>query len=82
MGDFCGSCQYSPRQRHGEQACPFNLLYWNFLLTHEARLRANPRMGPAVLGLRHLAADERTLIRHQATMWLEQMPGDAHHHEA
>ena len=82
MGDFCGSCQYSPRQRHGEQACPFNLLYWNFLLTHEARLRANPRMGPAVLGLRHLAADERTLIRYQATMWLEQMPGDAHHHEA
>lgn len=82
MGDFCGSCQYSPRQRHGEQACPFNLLYWNFLLTHEERLRANPRMGPAVLGLRHLAADERTLIRHQATMWLEQMPGDAHHQEA
>ena len=72
MGDFCAGCQYTPHQRSGPQACPFNLLYWNFLMTHETRLRANPRMGPAVLGLRHLADAERTAIRHHAAIWLEQ----------
>lgn len=72
MGNFCAGCRYNPRQRVGADACPFNLLYWNFLLTHESVLRANPRMGPAVLGLRHLADAERTTIRQQATMWLDQ----------
>ncbi len=72
MGDFCAGCRYNPRQRVGADACPFNLLYWNFLLTHETVLRANPRMGPAVLGLRHLADAERTTIRLEATIWLAQ----------
>jgi deoxyribodipyrimidine photolyase-related protein len=72
MGDFCAGCRYNPRQRVGADACPFNLLYWNFLLTHETVLRANPRMGPAVLGLRHLADAERATIRHEATIWLAQ----------
>lgn len=73
MSDYCGSCRYNPAVRHGADACPFNFLYWNFLLTHEQTLRANPRMGPAVLGLRHLANDERDSIRQQATIWLTQM---------
>ena len=72
MGDFCAGCHYTPHQRSGATACPFNLLYWNFLMTHETRLRANPRMGPAVLGLRHLSDAERVKIRHEAAIWLEQ----------
>lgn len=73
MGDYCGSCHYNPALRHGTAACPFNLLYWNFLLTHEQTLRANPRMGPAVLGLKHLSTDDRHHIREQATIWLAQL---------
>lgn len=72
MGDFCAACRYVPTQRHGAQACPFTLLYWNFLLMHEDRLRANPRMGPAVLGLRHLSDADRMAIRDEATIWLTQ----------
>lgn len=82
MSDFCAGCQYSPTQRSGAQACPFTLLYWNFLLTHETRLRANPRMGPAVLGVRHLADAERVAIRRQATIWLDQwVPSTAEEHD-
>ncbi len=54
MSDYCGACRYNHKARSGADACPFNTLYWHFLLTHEAKLRANPRFGQAVLGLRYL----------------------------
>lgn len=62
MSDFCPGCRYDPAKRTGDDACPFNALYWDFLARNEERLRANPRLGPAVLGLRHLDEDERRRV--------------------
>jgi deoxyribodipyrimidine photolyase-related protein len=45
MSDHCGDCVYDPDATTGERACPFNALYWDFLATHEDRLRSNHRMG-------------------------------------
>ncbi|MCB8980321.1 MAG: cryptochrome/photolyase family protein [Ardenticatenaceae bacterium] len=73
MGDYCGGCRFNHRQRHGADACPFNFLYWNFLLQHEETLRANPRLGPNVLGLRYLDDEERTAVRHQAQQFLDSL---------
>jgi deoxyribodipyrimidine photolyase-related protein len=70
MSDFCRGCAYDPKKRTGPGACPFNFLYWNFLIEHEAPLRANPRLGPAVLGLKHVGEDERELIRTEAKAFL------------
>jgi deoxyribodipyrimidine photolyase-related protein len=70
MSDYCGGCAYNHKARVGDDACPFNTLYWNFLLQHEARLRANPRLGPAVLGLARLGADERAAIQARAAQLL------------
>ncbi|MFZ1396060.1 MAG: cryptochrome/photolyase family protein [Candidatus Promineifilaceae bacterium] len=74
MGDYCGGCRFNHKQRHGEDACPFNFLYWHFLLQHEETLRANPRLGPNVLGLRYLDEGERTAVRHQAQQFLQNLP--------
>ncbi|MCS6882399.1 MAG: cryptochrome/photolyase family protein [Oscillochloridaceae bacterium] len=76
MSDYCGGCRYHPRQRTGPNACPYNLLYWNFLIEHETALRANPRLGPAVLGLGRLAPNERTTIRREAAAFLERVCGE------
>ncbi|GAA0299235.1 cryptochrome/photolyase family protein [Rhodovulum strictum] len=46
MSDYCRSCAYDVRQKTGQGACPFNLLYWHFLDRHRDRFAANPRMGP------------------------------------
>jgi deoxyribodipyrimidine photolyase-related protein len=70
MSDYCHRCQYDHRQRSGEDACPFNYLYWSFLLEHEATLRANPRLGRNVLGLKYLDADERARVRRQTQSFL------------
>jgi deoxyribodipyrimidine photolyase-related protein len=66
MGEFCRECHYNHRERTGEGACPYNFLYWNFILQHEKRLRSNPRTSRSVLGLRHLSEEERVQVRGQA----------------
>lgn len=73
MSDYCGECKYDAKARTGETACPFNALYWNFLLRFEKQLRANPRMGPNVLGLKHLDEAERKRVRQQAEAFLAEL---------
>ena len=36
--DYCGGCAYDVKQRR-PNACPFNLLYWDFLIRNAERLR-------------------------------------------
>ncbi len=47
MSDYCGSCRYDVSKKTGEGACPFNVLYWDFLKRNEEKLRSNPRLGTA-----------------------------------
>ncbi|HQR71736.1 MAG TPA: cryptochrome/photolyase family protein [Burkholderiaceae bacterium] len=68
-GSLCRRCRYRPSERTGPGACPFTLLYWDFLLRHQGVLARNPRMA---LPLRHLARmtdAERDAIRAQAGAW-------------
>ena len=45
MSNHCGGCSYRVKEKTGERACPFNLLYWDFLTRHRERFKGNPRMG-------------------------------------
>ena len=31
MSDYCKNCSYKVKMKTGEEACPFNYLYWNFV---------------------------------------------------
>jgi deoxyribodipyrimidine photolyase-related protein len=44
MSDFCSGCHYDVKQKSGPNACPFNYLYWAFLIRQKDRLSGNPRM--------------------------------------
>jgi deoxyribodipyrimidine photolyase-related protein len=66
MSDFCQQCRYHRRERSGSKACPFNTLYWNFLIQHEDALRTNPRAGRNVLGLRYLDNEEKLAVQRDA----------------
>ncbi|MFY1017620.1 cryptochrome/photolyase family protein [Ectopseudomonas khazarica] len=45
MSDHCQGCSYKVSESTGESACPFNALYWHFLMRHCEPLQRNPRMG-------------------------------------
>ncbi|MEM7465235.1 MAG: cryptochrome/photolyase family protein, partial [Pseudomonadota bacterium] len=42
MSNYCDTCRYEVKKKFGENACPFNPLYWDFLSRNESKLRANP----------------------------------------
>ena len=44
MSNYCDSCQYDKKKRIGEDACPFNSLYWNFLDDKKQFFAKNNRM--------------------------------------
>ncbi len=44
MSDHCAHCRYDVKQKTGDEACPFNPLYWDFLLRNESKLKGNPRL--------------------------------------
>ena len=44
MSNYCSGCQYSHSKKTGENACPFNALYWNFLDEKKEHFKNNNRM--------------------------------------
>jgi deoxyribodipyrimidine photolyase-related protein len=44
MSNYCQNCTYDVKQKKGPQACPFNYLYWNFLIQHREKLKTNHRL--------------------------------------
>ena len=45
MSNYCSGCQYNKTKKTGDDACPFNSLYWNFLDEKREQLGNNFRMG-------------------------------------
>ena len=66
MSNYCSGCRYDPAESIGEKACPFTTLYWDFLMRHEARLRANPRMVMQIRNVDRLSAEKKSAIQAQA----------------
>lgn len=44
MSNYCKSCHYKVSKKTGEDSCPFNSLYWNFLESNREKLQDNQRM--------------------------------------
>ncbi|MFT0182529.1 cryptochrome/photolyase family protein [Pseudomonas benzopyrenica] len=44
QSDYCKGCHYQVTEALGDSACPFNALYWHFLIRHRERFAQYPRM--------------------------------------
>lgn len=71
MSDYCGGCAYDVKARTGPTACPFNYLYWAFLIRNEAALRSNPRMAMPYRTLSTWDSDRRQSIVREANAFLD-----------
>jgi len=71
MSNYCGPCAYDPKIKTGEGACPFNPLYWNFLIENRARLGNNPRMAMPYRTLDKMPADRVATIAREANAFLD-----------
>ncbi|NJR79551.1 cryptochrome/photolyase family protein [Sphingomonas corticis] len=70
MSDYCRHCRYDVNRRTGEDACPFNALYWHFLDRHRAKLGDNRRLAMPYRTWDRQSDEERAATRAQADAFL------------
>jgi len=73
MSDYCKNCAYKVKEKTGEKACPFNLLYWHFLIRHRERFAGNPRMAQMYRTWDRMAEERRETVLNDAEKWLEKL---------
>lgn len=73
MSDYCKSCAFDVKVKNGPKACPFNYLYWDFLVRHDARLRGNPRMAQMYRTYDKLTEDRKLAIAEDSARFLSQL---------
>ncbi|GAB2705041.1 cryptochrome/photolyase family protein [Mucilaginibacter koreensis] len=73
MSDYCKHCHYDYKKRHGERACPFNSLYWNFLDRNADKLKSNPRIGMAYKHLNNMSREELEAVNEQAAAYIDDL---------
>jgi deoxyribodipyrimidine photolyase-related protein len=66
MSDYCKRCPYDPKQTVGEDACPYNALYWDFLARNERRFAGNHRMTVVMRAWARRPDDAKAAIRERA----------------
>ena len=66
MSDYCAGCRYDVKQKTGPEACPFNPLYWDFLIRNRAVLGGNPRLGQVFRTWDRMAAEKQSAYRESA----------------
>ncbi len=77
MSDYCGSCAYDVRKKAGPTACPFNYLYWNFLIENRTRLEGNPRLAMPYRTLARMPEARVAEVRRDARAFMDQVTGAA-----
>ena len=70
MSDYCRDCRFDHYRRVGPDACPFNTLYWAFLIKHEQKLRQNHRMARSLYHLNNMDEGEKQSVANQSQAFL------------
>ena len=70
MSDYCRQCRYDVTARVGEDACPFNALYWDFLARHRGKLGDNRRLAMPYRTWDRQSEEARAATRAQAAAFL------------
>ena len=73
MSNYCKSCKYNVKARVGEDACPFNSLYWHFIARNEDALSGNNRMSMPYRNLAKMDEDVREGLIAQADTFLKSL---------
>lgn len=71
MSDYCKGCDYNVKEKTGDTACPFNYLYWDFLIRHQKQLEGNPRLTMMYKQIDKMDVAHRQAIHDSANTFLE-----------
>lgn len=73
MSNHCKGCRYKVKQKAGSDACPFNYLYWDFLMRNRDALKGNHRMGMIFKTLDRMSEERKAEIKADAELFLNSL---------
>lgn len=71
MSNYCKGCRYKVSKKNGPDACPFNYLYWDFLIRNKDALRSNHRLGMIYRTLDRMAEQKVLAIQDDSRRFLK-----------
>ena len=72
MSNYCKGCTYKVKDKTGEDACPFNYLYWYFLHKNQQKLKNNHRLFMPLRNLDKMSPEKKQVIIHDAEKFIKQ----------
>lgn len=73
MSDYCEGCHYSVTTKTGDGACPFNSLYWDFLIRNRDKLKDNGRLKRSYFTWDRMSKEKRSDYLKTAEDYLSDM---------
>lgn len=73
MSDYCGGCRYKVAEKSGPNSCPFNSLYWDFLIRHRKRFQGNPRMAQMYRTYDKIKPETRVAMADRSEVFLKRL---------
>jgi deoxyribodipyrimidine photolyase-related protein len=73
MSNYCKACHYKVNKKNGPDACPFNYLYWDFLIRHRGKLKNNHRLSMIYSLLDKMSSEKIKLIQSDSKSFFVQL---------
>lgn len=73
MSHYCSNCYYKHKEKTGDKACPFNSLYWNFMIKNREKLENNPRIGMVYRNWDRMKTENKEACLQKANDYLSQI---------
>ena len=73
MSNYCKACNYKVTSKSGEEACPFNYLYWDFLERNQSSLNGNHRLNMVYSNLEKQGSSRREEIKTDASIFFQKL---------
>jgi deoxyribodipyrimidine photolyase-related protein len=73
MSDYCKSCSYKISKKTGEEACPFNYLYWNFVDKQRDTFTENGRSNFMVNMFDKRSEEDKKAIRESSEKFISEL---------
>lgn len=71
MSNYCNNCSYDVTRKTGENACPFNYLYWDFLDRNRETLKNNQRISMMYKTFDRMDEEKQKAIRKDSEKFLK-----------
>lgn len=73
MSNYCGGCRYDVSKKSGKDACPFNALYWDFIVRNADSLSTNHRLAQIYSSWDRMRPETRKAYRNSASTFLKKL---------